>query len=101
MLQKLPVPALLVILELTSAGYATAGGRGGPRPVPPVILSAVVDPGWPCGLGAPAAGSGPLCALVCEIVHRQAPGIAFPTIGSSDRLPRAPRDLNFYKGLDE
>jgi hypothetical protein len=76
MFQKLPVPALLIILELTSAGYAAAGGRGGPRPVPPMIRSAVVDPGWPCGLRAARHRVRSAVRLVCETVHRQAPGIA-------------------------
>lgn len=37
------VKTALIIIGLTSAGYAAGGGRGGPRPMPPVILSASVD----------------------------------------------------------
>lgn len=35
--------AALIIIGLTSAVYAAGGGRGGPRPVPPVIVSVSVD----------------------------------------------------------
>ncbi|MGQ0591289.1 MAG: hypothetical protein ACT4QB_01215 [Gammaproteobacteria bacterium] len=37
------VKAALIIIGLSSAGYAAGGGRWGPRPVPPVVLSAMVD----------------------------------------------------------
>ncbi len=42
-MRKSIVKAALIIIAITSAGNTAGIGRGGPRPIPPVILSVAVD----------------------------------------------------------